>query len=193
MLRDGADRLFGQLAGAENATNQSSAEIRSVAALNGVFGDHLETTGNVLATRMGIRHSGELLELNREAVAKAFPEASPNLTVFVHGLSLSELCWNRKGAASVGARLQQDLGHTSLHLRYNTGRHISTNGQEFSELLGHLIGDLLVRLDSAVGSHTNDLKKLHIQEENCRVFHEKNHFDLLDDERVHDQIIAWFQ
>ena len=59
--------------------------------------------------------------------------------------------------------------------------------------LGHVLGDLLVRLDSAVGSHNDDLRKLHIEPENCRVFHEKNHFDLLDDERVHGQIIEWFE
>ena len=64
-------------------------------------------------------------------------------------------------------------------------------GRDRNDPLGQLLGDLLVRLDSAVGSHANDLRKLSIKPENCRVFHEKNHFDLLDDERVHRQIIDW--
>ena len=56
-----------------------------------------------------------------------------------------------------------------------------------------VLGDLLVRLESAVGNHKDDLRNLDIHPENCRVFHEKNHFDLLDDERVHRQIVDWFR
>jgi hypothetical protein len=58
--------------------------------------------------------------------------------------------------------------------------------------MGHLLGDLLVRPDSAVGIHRNELKRLKIRPENCRVFHEKNHFDLLDDPRVQQQVLEWF-
>ena len=49
------------------------------------------------------------------------------------------------------------------------------------------------KVDALGKKHKNDLKKLHIKPENCRVFHEKNHFDLLDDERVHKQIVDWFR
>ena len=50
------------------------------------------------------------------------------------------------GAASVGQparaggeRLVDDLGCTSVFVRYNTGRHISVNGRELSELLDALV------------------------------------------------------
>ena len=64
-------------------------------------------------------------------------------------------------------------------------------GRDHSDPLGLLLGDLLVRPDSAVGTHKNALRKLKIDPENCRVFHEKNHFDLLSDSRVQQQVIDW--
>lgn len=332
-LRDGADYTFALVPDASGAAKSSDAETRMVAALNGAYGDHLEATGNPLATPMTLMSGGRALSLTPELLAEALPEASPHVVVLVHGLSLSELSWSRKGSPSVGDRLRDELGYTPLYLRYNTGRHISTNGQQFARLLeqmceawpvpveslsvvghsmgglvtrsacwyagaagqswlnllqrvvclgtphhgsplekaghafdlamqkipyteplafgqhrsagikdlhhgdlldqdwqehhpkrprrdrrraipllpgveyyfaaatlgrdqhdplGHLLGDLLVRLDSAVGSHKEDLRSLAVKAENCRVFHEKNHFDLLDDRRVHQQIIDWF-
>jgi pimeloyl-ACP methyl ester carboxylesterase len=302
--------------------------------LNGAFGDHLEATDNPLATPMSLMTPQQPLTLTAAALAASLPHASPHLVVLVHGLSMSELGWSRKGMPCIGARLQDELAVTPLYLRYNSGRHISTNSQQFAGLLeqlceawpvpveslslvghsmgglvirsacwyagqaqytwlqrlqrvvclgtphhgsplekaghaldvamqkiaytaplafgrhrsagikdlrhgnlldqdwqghnpdqprpdsrrlvpllphvdyyfaaatvgrdehdplGHFLGDLLVRLDSAIGAHKDDLRKLSIKPENCRVFHQKNHLDLLDDERVHRQIIDWFR
>ena len=332
-LREGVDKSFTLLPGDLRKPGDTSAETRAVAALNGVFGDHLEATGNPLATPMTLRTMQQSLELNPAALQAALPQASPHIIVLVHGLTLSELSWNRNGGPCIGSQLQADLGYTPLYLRYNTGRHISTNGQEFAQVLqdlhaswpvpvesislvghsmgglvirsacwyaqsnqdewlqqlqrvvclgtphhgsplekaghafetamkklphaepmlfgklrsvgikdlrhgslldedwqghhpdsprpdsrkvvplvpgveyffaaaslgrhqndplGHLLGDLLVRADSAVGLHKDDLRKLKIKAENCQVFHEKNHFDLLDDKRVHAQLLDWF-
>jgi pimeloyl-ACP methyl ester carboxylesterase len=66
-------------------------------------------------------------------------------------------------------------------------------GRDQVDPIGYLLGDMLVRLDSAVGSHRDVLRRLQIDPANCRVFYEKNHFDLLDDERVHRQIIEWLR
>ena len=68
----------------------------------------------------------------------------------------------------------------------------ATLGTDMKDHRGRVLGDLLVRMDSAMGSHKDDLRRLHIKPENCRVFHEKNHFDLLDDERLQQQMIDWF-
>jgi pimeloyl-ACP methyl ester carboxylesterase len=252
----------------------------------------------------------------------------------VHGLSLSELSWRRDGHSGIGDRLAAELGHTCLYLRYNTGRHISTNGRQFAQLLqqvhdawpvpvktislmghsmgglvirsacwyagqtgarwlahlrrviclgtphhgspleqaghafetaarkipfveplllgkvrsagikdlrhgalldehwhegisdpaassagttvplppdvdhyfaaaslgrddhdpiGQLLGDLLVRPDSAMGMHPDEMRRLKISPDHCRVFHEKNHFDLLTDTRVQEQLLEWFR
>jgi pimeloyl-ACP methyl ester carboxylesterase len=333
-LRGGADLSFGLMPDGIDDTPRSSAEIKTTAALNGAFGDHLEATDNPLATRMSLMTPQQPLTLTTEALAASLPQASPHLVVLVHGLSMSELGWSRNGESCMGARLQDELAYTPLYLRYNSGRHISTNSQEFAGLLeqlceawpvpveslslighsmgglvirsacwhaerdqstwlqqlqrvvclgsphhgsvvekaghaldmamqkipytaplafgrhrsvgikdlrhgnlldedwqgyhpdqsrpdsrrlvplrpevdyyfaaatlgrheedplGHFLGDLLVRLDSAVGNHKDDLRKLAIKPENCQVFHQKNHFDLLDDERVHQQVVDWFR
>lgn len=65
-------------------------------------------------------------------------------------------------------------------------------GKNRHDPLGHILGDLLVRLDSALGSHADDLRRLNVKAENCRIFHARSHFDLLDDEKVQRQIIDWF-
>ena len=330
-LREGVDRSFRLLPQEMRQTGNSIAETRVVAALNGVFGDHLEDSGNALATPMSLRTPEHALDPTDPGAAVT--RASTHLVILIHGLSLSELSWYRKGRTSIGDRLRDERGCTPLYLRYNTGRHISANGREFAAMLqqlcdawpvpvesislighsmgglvirsacsyargdraqwlqklqrvvclgtphhgsplekaghafetamkklpyaepmlfgklrsagikdlrhgalldedwqgyhpderrpdqhrvvpliagvdyyfaaaslgrderdplGHLLGDLLVRPDSAVGIHRNELKRLKIRPENCRVFHEKNHFDLLDDARVQQQVVDWF-
>src|SRR5262249_28230867 len=61
-----------------------------VATLNGFAGDHLERTGNPLATRMCVVRDGWEVPPDRASLAAAFPNASPRLAVFVHGLACTE-------------------------------------------------------------------------------------------------------
>ena len=68
----------------------------------------------------------------------------------------------------------------------------ATVGTSPQDLKGRLLGDMLVRVGSATGAHSNELKSLNFKDENCRIFPEKDHFDLLADERVHRQVIQWF-
>ena len=333
-LRSGNRILFDLMPAGATEPGDSPADIGAIARLNGVLGDHLEATGNPLALPMTLHANGRQLEPDADSLAANLPGASPHLVIFVHGLCLSELSWSRNSATSLGDRLEAQLGFTPLYLRYNTGRHISTNGRAFSRLLeqlceswpvalesvtlvghsmgglvirsacwyaarkqrswvnllrrvaclgtphhgspveraghafdvtvqkfpylapltlgqhrsagikdlshgdlldadwqghrahqhrrdkrtpvplldgvdyyfiaaslgkddqdlrGHLFGDLLVRIDSALGSHPTPAKTLGVKPQNCRVFHEKNHFDLLDDERVHEQLLTWFR
>ncbi len=333
-LREGADRTFALLPDLDRRTAPSRREVATIAALNGALGDHLESSGNPLAIPMHLRTPQRSLPREPEQYLAEMPGVSPHLVVMVHGLGLSELSWHRHGKPGLGDGLQNELGLTPLYLRYNTGRHISTNGQEFCQMLetvfqswpvpvesislvghsmgglvirsacwygaqagsawltrlkrvvclgtphhgshverigraadlamhkiayvkplafgrrrsagikdlrygdlldedwqghhpdqlrpdtrravpllpgvdyyfvaatlgrnandplGRLLGDLLVRLDSAVGSHLDRQKTLAVKAENCAVFHEKNHFDLLDDSRVHRQVIDWFR
>lgn len=140
----------------------SSPEREAVlAALNGVLGDHLEESGNPLAIPMRLRRNGEALVLDRQALAAAIPELNARLLILVHGLCRGDLQWKRRGHDH-GAALARDLGYTVIYLHYNSGRHISTNGREFSglmetlvrewpvplerlDLLGHSLGGLLIR------------------------------------------------
>ncbi|SOB75541.1 PGAP1-like protein [Marinobacter sp. LV10R510-11A] len=67
----------------------------------------------------------------------------------------------------------------------------ATIGKHVSTFTSMMVGDLLVRLDSAKGHHSDDLKKLSIRPEDCRVFENLNHLDLLDNKVVHDQVLEW--
>ncbi len=108
-----------------------------VAALNGVLGDYLAETGNPLALEMQLRHSGGPLSLEPPALTAALPEPAGRLLVLVHGSCSSDRSWSRLGQDR-GLALARDLGYTPIHLRYNSGLHISTNGRAFAALLERL-------------------------------------------------------
>jgi pimeloyl-ACP methyl ester carboxylesterase len=109
-----------------------------LAVLNGVVGDHLAATDNPLAISMGFRKDGQPLTLNRQALAAAFFPAGRRIVVLMHGLCRDDLGWQREGHDH-GAALARDLFYTPVYLHYNSGRHVSTNGREFSELMEGLV------------------------------------------------------
>lgn len=116
------------------------------AALNGVLGDYLEESKNPLAIVMELRSGGRALTLERSALAEALPEATGKLLVLVHGSSMSDLGWNRRGHDH-GAALARDLGYTPIYVRYNSGLHVSTNGRALSAMLESLVAAWPVPLD----------------------------------------------
>ena len=107
-----------------------------VAALNGVLGDHLEATANPLAIDMQLRRDGKPLDV--EFGSLALPQARGRILLLVHGLCMSPVQWRRHGR-DVGAALAAEGGFTLLHLHYNSGLHISTNGRLLAEQLGKLL------------------------------------------------------
>ncbi len=109
-----------------------------LAALNGVLGDYLAESGNPLAIEMRLRHGGQALELERQALRRAFLHAGGKLLVLVHGSCLNDRQWNRLGHDH-GAALARDLGFTPVYLHYNSGLHVSTNGRAFAALLERLV------------------------------------------------------
>ena len=118
---------------------------RVLAALNGVFGDHLAAKGNPLAIDMQLLSDGRPLPLERSAIEAALPQASGRLLVFAHGLCMSDRAWN-----SAGADLAREMGYTPVFLRYNSGLHVSANGRAFAEMLESLIGQWPTRIEDLV-------------------------------------------
>lgn len=108
------------------------------AALNGVLGDYLVASNNPLAISMRLRKDGRPLTLDRPSLQQDFPRPTARLVLWVHGLCMNDLQWLRNGH-DPSASLARDLDHTALHLHYNTGQHISTNGRQFAELLERLV------------------------------------------------------
>ena len=116
-----------------------------LAALNGVLGDYLDQTRNPLAIEMRIRKAGVPLTLANDALARAFDPPSGRLVILLHGLCMNDLQWGTRGPHGPGpdhdhgAALARDLGMSPLYVHYNSGRHISTNGQALAGLLEELI------------------------------------------------------
>lgn len=108
-----------------------------VAALNGVLGDHLSASGNPLALPAVLRAQGRLLPLGASPWP-ATARASPRLLVQVHGLCMNHLQWRHRGHDH-GERLADALGYTPVHLHYNSGLSIASNGRAFSLLLQQLL------------------------------------------------------
>jgi hypothetical protein len=146
-----------------------------VGAINGAWGDLLATTRSPLALRMTVRVDGRDIDATRAGLAAAFPDATGDVAVFVHGLCETDASWRLGGLkhygdhrSSHGSRLRDEAGLTPVHLRYNTGLHISDNGAYLSALLtdlvahwpvavrrltlvGHSMGGLVIRSASHAG------------------------------------------
>jgi pimeloyl-ACP methyl ester carboxylesterase len=114
---------------------------RTISALNAVIGDYLRRRGNGLAIEMGFHHRGEPLRCERSELARAHPGTTDRVCVLVHGLADSEAVWRfpLEPEASYGALLEEDLGYTPFYVRYNTGLHISENGDALADLLERLV------------------------------------------------------
>lgn len=120
---------------AENSTDRREW---ALALLNGVIGDYLSDTANPLAITMRFREGGKPLELDAGSLEACFPDATPRILILVHGLCLNDLHWSRQGQDRA-AELALALGYTPVHLHYNSGLRVSTNGRRFSELIESLI------------------------------------------------------
>lgn len=109
-----------------------------LALINGIIGDHLEASGNPLAIPMSFRHGGVALPLDPQSLAAAMPEAGHRVLVMVHGLCMNDLEFKRNDHDH-GIELARSLGYTPVYLHYNSGRHVSANGRDFSDLLESLL------------------------------------------------------
>src|SRR3954468_15352546 len=115
-----------------STTRRGSAVLGAV---NGLIGGVLEHERSPRQHPMAVRVGGEPVAPTPESLAAAFPDARPRLVVFVHGLMETEFGWSFGQRETYGARLERDLGCTAVHVRYNTGRHISENGRSLDDLM----------------------------------------------------------
>ena len=135
----GLDAVLAQVAPLFAGSGVSPRREAVLAVLNGVLGDYLAASNSPLAIPMQFRRKGHALALDREALAAGMARPpSGKLLVLVHGLCMNDLQWKR-GGQDHGAALERDLGYTSVYLHYNSGRHISSNGREFANLMERLV------------------------------------------------------
>lgn len=123
---------------------------QSLAILNGVIGDHLARTSNGLSTTLSLVHEGKPLVVDRAALAHVWPNATPRIAIFVHGLMCTEQIWRMPDGSDYGSRLAEDIGVTPLYVRYNSGRAIADNGAALADLLESLEGAYPRAIDEIV-------------------------------------------
>ena len=139
------DLLLGQLAPLLDSGVSSTEREAVLSALNGVLGDHLEASTNTLAIPMQLRREGEPLELTRDGLRGV----TGRVLLIVHGLCMNDLQWRRNGHDH-GAALAADGGFTPVYVRYNSGLHISANGQALAEQIEALVRAWPVPIDELV-------------------------------------------
>jgi pimeloyl-ACP methyl ester carboxylesterase len=133
------------LAGLEPVLNSKEPETPHrdaiFAALNGVMGDRLAASNNPFAIPMTLRYRGEALDPQSTL---QIPDATGKVLFLIHGLCMTDHQWRTRNEDQVidhGEGLTSALGYTPIHLRYNSGLHVSTNGRELSELLDKLVSE----------------------------------------------------
>ncbi len=132
-------------------------------AVTGLWGDRIATTYPALDDEMAVRVDGRAVATDPSGLAAAFPDATADVVVFLHGLCETELAWAarasgdadsprvpppdpspvRRGGGSprpsFGDRLAEDLGSTPVLVRYNSGLRVGANGRRLSRLLDELV------------------------------------------------------
>lgn len=129
------------------ATTDEPGWLQFRAILNGVVGDTLSKHQNPLALPMSFEQ------------ATPAPTANSNtLLLFIHGLCMHEAGWQIGAHPKYANALATQLNARTAYLRYNSGKHISENGQELAQqleeyaqddtrivIIGHSMGGLLTR------------------------------------------------
>jgi len=134
------DKILGRLAPIFGDIKTSHEKEVLQAVLNGVVGDYLEVKDNPLKINMQFRYKGNTVAYDLKELKKLYPLPSGKILLMIHGSCMNDLQWNLDDHDH-GATLAALLGMTPLYLHYNSGRHISSNGQQLSELLEALTQD----------------------------------------------------
>jgi len=148
-IGNSADNALGRFASVLGEIEATEKREAISAVLNGVIGDYLEKTANPLQIKMQFRHQGDALPLDQKSLKKAYPKINGKILVLLHGSCMNDLQWTRKDH-NHGKALAADLNTTPLYLHYNSGLHISTNGQEFNDLLEILVTNWPVPVEEMV-------------------------------------------
>ena len=137
--------------------------------VNGLIGDRLLRERPQLAISMAVRHDGRDVVPDRAGLAEAFPDATGQVVVLLHGLCENEAHWERRRdrrGTTYAEQLAGD-GWTPVLLRANTGLPLRENGVALAALLhdlvdgwpvpverialvGHSLGGLVMRAAAAV-------------------------------------------
>ncbi len=102
-------------------------------------GDRLHAAG--LAGEIRIVRRGRTVTPEPASLREAFPRARRRLSLWVHGLGVTESVWSfpERPRTSYGSLLERDAGFTPVFVRYNTGRSIQDSGAAADALFEQLV------------------------------------------------------
>lgn len=128
-----------------------------LAFVHGFNGDKMAASGVPLSYPMGLRRSGYAVTATPGDLAEAYPDAAPQVVVFVHGFVGTEQMWKRHASRdeqgrrlSYGRQLEAQGDWSALWVRYNTGLRISTNGRDLAALLEEVVQNWPVPVERIV-------------------------------------------
>lgn len=145
LVGGGLDKSLGTLNPNLNIGISVGEKETVLAVLNGVVGDYLEKDKNPLTISMAFRQDGEAIDFDKSESKKV----SGKILLMVHGLCMNDIQWTRKGL-NYGEILAEKSDFTPIYLHYNTGLHISENGQKMNLLLEELIENWSVPVEEIV-------------------------------------------
>lgn len=127
-----SDKIEGDL------LNSNVSNLAVLSALNGVLGDYLAEKNSSLAIPMQLHKEESELE---------------TAVLFIHGLCMNSTQWNYKNV-DLRVELSSVFPTQIWNLDYNTGKHISENGQELSTLFENHCKDLKETFNLHVVAHS---------------------------------------
>jgi len=109
--------------------------------IHGLVGDTLAENNHSLTINMSFRKNRQDVTVEELCLEERLIGKGQHLVVFAHGLMGNEVIWQSNAdeqSLKYGTLLEQELGITSIYIRYNTGLHISENGKSLAQLLQQL-------------------------------------------------------
>jgi len=147
---NGFDALMDKLSVIVTEKEPTPEQEAIVAALNGVIGDHLVETNNPLAIPMQLRRNGKTVTTFNQLLEDG---QGKSIVLLIHGSCMNDLQWTRQGH-NHGLALEKDFGYKPVYLFYNSGKHISQNGQELSDILEHFFIHTSDELNLVILAHS---------------------------------------
>jgi pimeloyl-ACP methyl ester carboxylesterase len=131
-------QILEQLTPAIGNLKDSDKKEMILSALNGVIGDYLEVKDNPLKIKMQFRFQSKVLHIDPDSLKASYPSINGKILLMIHGSCMNDAQWTRKNH-NHGKILSKELNKTPVYLNYNSGKHISTNGQNLNDSLEELL------------------------------------------------------
>ncbi len=122
---------------------------QGVSVLNGVVGDKLQNTP--FGIEMNFYDQNKPVILDKNSLSEHFKSLNilptPKICILIHGLTDNETTWAFPDKSDYGTLLKNDHTYTPFYLRYNTGLHISDNGQVLANIIERLYQNYPIEIE----------------------------------------------